>query len=105
MMLLLMFWSVQDFNRQPPNFKSGTLTNRSCSLDKAFSVIYLFIYLFAQDHHYYNNSYYNAIQNNQEQEVSEAFLGLSRRPPLLPDNTSLAVNDLQIFYIDLQIRK
>jgi len=42
-------------------------------------------------------------KKNPEQEVSEAFLGLSRRPLSLPDKTSLAVYDLQILYIDLQI--
>ena len=34
---------------------------------------------------------------NPEREVSEAFLGLSRRPPLLPDKTSLAVNDYRSY--------
>ena len=68
-----------------------------------FYFIYLFIYLLKII--IITIIHITTHQYNPEQEVSESFLGLSRRPPLLPDNTSLAVNDLQIFYIDLQIRK
>ena len=48
---------------------------------------YLFVYLFAQDHSLIQY-FVDHCSDSIEQEVSEAFLGLSRRPPLLTDKNN-----------------
>ena len=51
------------------------------------NLVILVIYLFAQDH-FLLQYFIHHCSNNIEQEVSEAFLGLSRRPPLLTLNNN-----------------